>query len=171
MDRASYESLASEWGQLVPMTLNVKVDGPLKNAAWRISRPRSARRFRIFRRSCGALFCLPDSCSSARLHVQRRAFFGGSKSSSPIPCERRLLSRSCKGGLPNMATYHLISEHVRRTEGFVPKTCGIADVKERNGLPVQRASNRAGGDRQVPCPLDKRPAIERALRHFGMLSN
>lgn len=30
MDEASYEPLASEWGQLFPMNLSIKVDGPLK---------------------------------------------------------------------------------------------------------------------------------------------
>jgi len=30
MTEPSYEPLASEWGQLFPMTLSIRVDGPLK---------------------------------------------------------------------------------------------------------------------------------------------
>lgn len=70
-----------------------------------------------------------------------------------------------------MATYRLIREYVRSTEGFDPKTCWVAHVKELNGLRVNRAWNRAGVHRDVPCPPDKRLVIERAFRHFGMLSN
>jgi hypothetical protein len=69
----------------------------------------------------------------------------------------------------SMATYDEIVERVRQRDGFVPKTCWIAHVKELNGLPVGRAWNRAGHSRVVPCPNDKRPAIERAFRHFGMI--
>jgi hypothetical protein len=68
-----------------------------------------------------------------------------------------------------MATYDEISDYVRRRFGFVPKTCWIAHVKELNGLPVQQAWNRRGRGRVVPCPADKRSAIEQAFRHFRML--
>jgi hypothetical protein len=68
-----------------------------------------------------------------------------------------------------MATYPEIDRYVRRTAGFSVKPCWIADVKELNGLPVRRAWNRARHERQVPCPPDKRPAIERAFQHFGII--
>ena len=70
-----------------------------------------------------------------------------------------------------MATYAEIHKYVRSTEGFDPKTCWIAHAKELNGLPVRPAWNRTSRKREVPCPPDKQPAIERALRHFGMISN
>jgi len=68
-----------------------------------------------------------------------------------------------------MATYDEIIRRVRQQDGFVPKTCWIAHVKELNNIPVGRAWNRAGRGRMVPCPDDKRSAIERAFRHFGMI--
>ena len=68
-----------------------------------------------------------------------------------------------------MATYDEISDYVRRHFGFIPETCWVAHVKELNGLPVKRAWNRAGHGRTVPCPDDKRAAIERAFRHFRMI--
>ncbi|OLC74575.1 MAG: hypothetical protein AUH78_10875 [Gemmatimonadetes bacterium 13_1_40CM_4_69_8] len=68
-----------------------------------------------------------------------------------------------------MATYDEVSDYVKRQFGFAPKTCWIAHVKELNGLPVGRAWNRAGRGRIVPCPEDKRPAIERAFHHFRMI--
>jgi hypothetical protein len=66
----------------------------------------------------------------------------------------------------NKTTYADISEYVRQRSGFVPKGCWIAHVKELRGFEVPWAWNRVGKRRQVPCPPDKRPAIERALRHF-----
>jgi len=72
----------------------------------------------------------------------------------------------CGGDL--MATYEQIINWVRRRYRFVPKTCWIAHVKELNGLPVRRAWNRAGRGRVVPCPDERRSAIEQAFRHFGM---
>ena len=68
-----------------------------------------------------------------------------------------------------MATYAQIRDYVKLTSGFVPKTCWIAHVKELNGLQVNRAWNRAGNGRVVPCPSTKIPAIEGALRHFRMI--
>jgi hypothetical protein len=67
-----------------------------------------------------------------------------------------------------MATYEDIQRWVRKTYGWVPKTCWIAHCKELNGLPRRDAPNREGSQRMVPCPPDKRPAIEAAFRHFGM---
>jgi hypothetical protein len=69
----------------------------------------------------------------------------------------------------NMASYAEVQEYVQQRHGFVPKTCWIAHVKELNGLPVQRAWNRAGRGRVVPCPPEKRRPIEDAFRHFRMM--
>jgi hypothetical protein len=69
-----------------------------------------------------------------------------------------------------MATYSAIQAWVRREHAFVAKTCWIAHVKSDAGLPVRIAPNRRSASvREVPCPLDKRPAILAALRHFKML--
>ena len=74
-----------------------------------------------------------------------------------------------KSELLKMATYEELIIYIRKTDGFVAQTCWIAHVKELNNLPVSRAWNRAGRGRVVPCPPDKRPAIEQAFRHFGMI--
>lgn len=66
-------------------------------------------------------------------------------------------------------TYRQIQEYVKSHSGFAAKTCWIAHVKELHGLPVRRAWNRSGQERAVPCPPDKRPAIEQAFRHFGAI--
>lgn len=68
-----------------------------------------------------------------------------------------------------MATYKEIQLFVKRRYGFNPRTCWIAHVKEELGLPMREAHNRRGAQRKYPCPEDNRPAIEAALRHFGML--
>ena len=68
-----------------------------------------------------------------------------------------------------MATYRQIQHYVKLKYGFQPKTCWIADVKELVGLPVREARNRAGDDRQVPCPDEKIEAIIEAFRYFGMI--
>jgi hypothetical protein len=58
---------------------------------------------------------------------------------------------------------------VRARHGFTPRTGWIAHVKELNGLSLRPTHNRGPSARVVPCPPDRRPAIEEALRHFGML--
>jgi hypothetical protein len=68
-----------------------------------------------------------------------------------------------------MATYRDIQERVKSTHGFVPKTCWIADLKSKHGLTTRKAPNRQPGGRAYPCPPEKRPAIEAAFRHFGLL--
>lgn len=70
-----------------------------------------------------------------------------------------------------MATYKQIQDYVKSIYGFQPKTCWIADVKEQAGLPVRRAWNRAGDEREVPCPHEKKAAILDALDHFLMINN
>jgi hypothetical protein len=69
-----------------------------------------------------------------------------------------------------MATYTQLIEHVRKTDDFVAQTCWIAHVKEKHGLTRGMAPNRQSIRTRVkPCPPEKEAAIERALRHFGML--
>ncbi len=69
-----------------------------------------------------------------------------------------------------MATYKEIQERVRRTDGFTPKTCWIADIKAQHGLTTREAPNRMDGSgRKHPCPRNKRSAIEAAMRHLGMI--
>lgn len=70
----------------------------------------------------------------------------------------------------SMATYAEIAECVKQQSGFTPKTCWIAHVKELNGLRPRVAPNRTRANvRQVPCPLDKREAIEECLRRLRMI--
>jgi hypothetical protein len=69
-----------------------------------------------------------------------------------------------------MATYAQIQEYVRQRHGCTVKTCWIAHVKELNGLQPRLAHNRASlHARQEPCPPSKRPLIEEAMYHFGMI--
>jgi len=69
----------------------------------------------------------------------------------------------------DMATYKQIQSWVKNEYGFVPKTCWIADVKHKSGLPMRKAPNRKGSERVYPCPPEKEKAVRAALRHFGML--
>ena len=69
-----------------------------------------------------------------------------------------------------MATYKQIQDYVKNKNGFVPKSCWIAHVKEMNGLHPRVSSRRYDVNvRQVPCPPDKIKPIEEAMRHFGMI--
>ncbi len=68
-----------------------------------------------------------------------------------------------------MPTYKQIAEHVRTHEGFVPKTCWIADVLASHGLTKGVAPNRINPQvRQHPCPEGKRAAIVSAIRDLGV---
>ena len=67
-----------------------------------------------------------------------------------------------------MATYKKIQARVKKTHGWVPKTCWIAHCKELAGIRVDRAPNRAADERAVPCPANKQGAILAAFRHFDM---
>lgn len=70
-----------------------------------------------------------------------------------------------------MATYKDVARHVKQQEGFTVKTCWIAHVIELNGCPTRKVHNRIDPTvRQVPCPPEKRRAIERALIELGKLS-
>lgn len=68
-----------------------------------------------------------------------------------------------------MATYREIAEFVRSKYGKTVKTCWFAHVKDLSGLKPRRTPNRMNDWRVHPCPDDKRPLIEDAMRHFGMI--
>lgn len=68
-----------------------------------------------------------------------------------------------------MATYGEIQSLIRQQHGITVQTCWIAHVKEQCGLPMRKAANRQGSKRVKPCPPDKKPLIEAALRHFRMI--
>jgi hypothetical protein len=69
-----------------------------------------------------------------------------------------------------MATYKDVQRFVKEKSGFVPETCWIAHVLELNCASPRLAPNRIDPRRREnPCPPDRRPAIERALRQLGLL--
>jgi hypothetical protein len=68
-----------------------------------------------------------------------------------------------------MATYKQIAEYVRSNDGIVIKTCWIAHILSDHGKTRSVAPNRIGVARKYPCPPEKRPAIERALKKFAMI--
>lgn len=68
-----------------------------------------------------------------------------------------------------MSTYNRIQAYVKQKHGFIPKTCWIADAKEKGGISVDPAWNRKGKDRENPCPADKFEAIRDALEYFEIL--
>jgi hypothetical protein len=55
---------------------------------------------------------------------------------------------------------------VKRTHNRVMQSCWIADVKEKNGLPLR---SRRSGPRVKPCPDEWRPVIESAMRTLGWM--
>lgn len=69
----------------------------------------------------------------------------------------------------NRITYIDIQAYVRARHDFTPRTGWIAHVKESNGLTLRPTHNRGASARVVPCPPDRQPAIEEALRHSGLL--
>lgn len=69
-----------------------------------------------------------------------------------------------------MATYKEIIEYVKRTHGKTIKTCWIADMKKRCGLPVRMAYNRIDPNvRTNPCPDEFVEIIKEAFHHFNMI--
>jgi len=68
-----------------------------------------------------------------------------------------------------LATIKEIQDWVKEHYGFKPKSCWIAHVKELCGIYVKPSWNRQGEERMNPCPPEKRPAIEEALRRLGMV--
>jgi hypothetical protein len=73
------------------------------------------------------------------------------------------------GVTPRRITYIEIQAYVRARHGFTPKTGWIAHVKEMNGLSLRPTHNRGTDARVTACPPERQPAIEEALRHFGMV--
>jgi hypothetical protein len=68
-----------------------------------------------------------------------------------------------------MSTYPEISAYIAKKYGWTPKSCWIADAKEKCGLKVTPAPNRRSKDRANPCPASKLSAIREALEHFSMI--
>ena len=68
-----------------------------------------------------------------------------------------------------MPTYKDIQNDIINHGGTYVKTCWIAHVKELNHLPLRKASNRIGRTRKHPCPVSKRPIIEKSMRRLGIL--
>jgi hypothetical protein len=69
-----------------------------------------------------------------------------------------------------MAIYREIQNWVRAASGFDPKTSWITHVKADRGLSERSAPNCFNHPTRVnPYPAARRPAIEAALRHFGMV--
>ena len=69
-----------------------------------------------------------------------------------------------------MGTYKEIQAHIKQKHDCSVETCWIAHVKELVGLAPRKAHNRISeNDRKNPCPSEKRPLIEGALRYFEMI--
>ena len=58
---------------------------------------------------------------------------------------------------------------MRKKYGFTVKTCRIADRKDAYGLITERRCKAKGKARKDPCPPDKAPMIDAAMRHLGMI--
>ncbi len=68
-----------------------------------------------------------------------------------------------------MGIYERTQKDVKKHDGFVPKSCWIAHMKSKCGLPVRRAWNRAGRGRMVPCPPGKQQAIRDSFKRQGLI--
>jgi hypothetical protein len=69
-----------------------------------------------------------------------------------------------------MATYKEIQLYIRDKNGFVPKTCWIADILSQHRLTGRVAYNRISqNSRKHSCPPTKKAAIEAAFRNLGMI--
>ncbi len=68
-----------------------------------------------------------------------------------------------------MATYSDIQRWIKEKYGYTVKTCWIADVKEQCGILTRQAYNRQSKCRVHPCPENKREAIIKAFKYFGMI--
>lgn len=68
------------------------------------------------------------------------------------------------------ATYAEIKEYVLEKHGFKVSQLYIAQVKRKHGI-IERANYNVGeGKVKVPqVPLEKKKAIEEALRHFQVI--
>jgi hypothetical protein len=70
-----------------------------------------------------------------------------------------------------MATYRWVQLDVHLHDGFVPKTCWIADVRRHAGLPTRVAPNRHSAALRNPCPPSKVAAIRKSLVRAGDLAD
>ena len=69
-----------------------------------------------------------------------------------------------------MATYKEIQDYVKNKYGYSVKTCWIAHMKEKCGLPRKNAHNRFDPAKRVnPCPKNKEDAIKSAFIYFNMI--
>ncbi|PYD74999.1 hypothetical protein [Novacetimonas pomaceti] len=69
-----------------------------------------------------------------------------------------------------MATYQQVQDWIRARDGFAAKSCWIAHILSDHGKTRRQANNRIDpNQRKHPCPPEKRPVIEAALRHFKMI--
>jgi hypothetical protein len=68
-----------------------------------------------------------------------------------------------------MGIYERTQRDVKKHDGFVPKSCWIAHMKEECGLPVKKAWNRNGKARIVPCPPKNKKAIRDSFKRQGLI--
>jgi hypothetical protein len=66
-----------------------------------------------------------------------------------------------------MATYKEIQNYVKQNNGYIPKSCWIAHMKELCGLnPKMSARRYSPTTRTHPCPLEKQ---DDAFKHYRMV--
>jgi hypothetical protein len=69
-----------------------------------------------------------------------------------------------------MATYKEIQEYIKQQYGYTPKTCWIADMKEKCGLKPNVANNRQSVKTRLhPCPTEKEQDLRDTFSHFNMI--
>jgi len=68
-----------------------------------------------------------------------------------------------------MGIYRRVQKDVKKHDGYIPKSCWIAHMKEKCGLPVRTAWNRVGAVRQVPCPAGKQNSIRASFKRLGII--
>lgn len=69
-----------------------------------------------------------------------------------------------------MATYKQIQEYIKNTNGYTPKTCWIAHMKEICGLNPKVSPNRYSLEsRTHTCPSEKQDDLRNAFIYFKMI--
>ncbi|MGF7184101.1 hypothetical protein GGQ84_000181 [Desulfitispora alkaliphila] len=69
-----------------------------------------------------------------------------------------------------MSTYKQLQQWVKENYGFLPKSCWIADVKEKHGIIIRKAPNRHDeSKRGNPCPENKVKPIEEAFKYYRLI--
>lgn len=61
-------------------------------------------------------------------------------------------------------TYKEIQEAYKKKHNSTIKSCWIADVKRKMGIPVRRAYNRINDIPKYPCPKDKFKQISEVIK-------